>query len=151
MDDRILLGKRSSAFMGVLGLAMVLVVTISAFFLDRLPIIGAGTKYTAEFSEAAGIKKGNEVRIAGVKVGSVADVRLAGDRVLVDFRTQNAWIGNDTTAPSSDTAGFGLKFLRSLDQERTEMLLTTGLDFSAEVLDKHLASTNYRVELSLER
>jgi phospholipid/cholesterol/gamma-HCH transport system substrate-binding protein len=111
MDDRILLGKRSPAFMGVLGLAMVLLVTISAFFLDRLPIIGAGTKYTAEFSEAAGIKKGNEVRIAGIKVGSVADVRLAGDRVLVDFRTQNAWIGNDTTASIQIKTVLGQKYL----------------------------------------
>ncbi|WP_330250584.1 MCE family protein [Nocardia sp. NBC_00565] len=111
MDDRILLGKRSPAFMGVLGLAMVLLVTISAFFLDRLPIIGAGTKYTAEFSEAAGIKKGNEVRIAGVKVGAVSDVRLDGSKVLVDFRTQDAWIGNETTASIQIKTVLGQKYL----------------------------------------
>lgn len=111
MDDRNLLGKRSPAFMGVFGLAMVLLVTISAFFLDRLPIIGAGTKYTAEFSEAAGLKRGNEVRIAGVKVGQVSDVRLAGDRVLVDFRTQDAWVGNETTASIQIKTLLGQKYL----------------------------------------
>ncbi|MCP2320707.1 phospholipid/cholesterol/gamma-HCH transport system substrate-binding protein [Nocardia amikacinitolerans] len=111
MDDRILLGKRSPVFLGVLGLAMVVLVTMSAFALDRLPIIGAGTRYTAEFSEAAGLKKGNEVRIAGVKVGSVADVRLAGDRVVVEFRTKDAWIGNETTASIQIKTLLGQKYL----------------------------------------
>ncbi|MGV9820011.1 MCE family protein [Nocardia xishanensis] len=111
MDDRSLLGKRSPVFLGVLGLAMVVLVTMSAFSLDRLPIIGAGTKYSAEFSEAAGLKKGNEVRIAGVKVGSVSDVRLEGDRVIVDFRTQDAWIGNETTASIQIKTLLGQKYL----------------------------------------
>ncbi|MGY2031673.1 MCE family protein [Nocardia gipuzkoensis] len=111
MDDRSLLGKRSPAFLGALGIAMVLLVTVSAFYLDRLPIIGAGTKYTAEFSEAAGLKKGNEVRVAGVKVGSVSDVRLAGDRVLVDFRTKDTWIGDATTASIQIKTLLGQKYL----------------------------------------
>ncbi|MRH87062.1 MCE family protein [Nocardia sp. SYP-A9097] len=106
-----MLGKRSPAFMGGLGLVMVLLVTMSAFSLDKLPILGAGTKYTAEFSEAAGLKKGNEVRIAGVKVGQVQDVRLDGDKVLVDFRTQDAWIGNETTASIQIKTLLGQKYL----------------------------------------
>ncbi|UGT39193.1 MCE family protein [Nocardia yamanashiensis] len=111
MDDRIVLGKRSPAFMGGIGLLMVLLVTVSAFSLDKLPIIGAGTKYTAEFSEAAGLKKGNEVRIAGVKVGTVQDVSLDGDKVLVDFRTQDAWIGDETTASIQIKTLLGQKYL----------------------------------------
>ncbi|MEV6070487.1 MCE family protein [Nocardia sp. NPDC052001] len=111
MDDRVVLGKRSPAFMGGLGLVLVLLVTMSAFSLDKLPILGAGTKYTAEFSEAAGLKKGNEVRIAGVKVGQVQDVRLDGDKVLVDFRTQDAWIGNETTASIQIKTLLGQKYL----------------------------------------
>ncbi|MEU8896579.1 MCE family protein [Nocardia sp. NPDC048505] len=111
MDDRILLGKRSPAFLGGLGLFLILCATLSAFYLDRLPIIGAGTKYTAEFSEAAGLKKGNEVRIAGVKVGQVHDIRLDGDKVLVEFRTQNAWIGNQTTASIQIKTVLGQKVL----------------------------------------
>jgi len=111
MEDRVLLGKRSPAFMGGLGLFMVLLIALSAFFLDKLPIIGASTSYTAEFSEAAGLKKGNEVRIAGVKVGDVSDVRLDGDRVLVDFRTKDAWIGDATTASIQIKTLLGQKYL----------------------------------------
>ncbi|MGQ4596865.1 MCE family protein [Nocardia sp. R6R-6] len=111
MEDRFLLGGRSPAFLGVLGVAIVLLVTVSAFFLDRLPIIGAGTKYAAEFTEAAGLKKGNEVRVAGVKVGSVSDVRLEGNRVVVDFRTKDAWIGDETTASIQIKTLLGQKYL----------------------------------------
>ncbi|MFI5780416.1 MCE family protein [Nocardia sp. NPDC051570] len=111
MDDRLLLGKRSPAFMGGLGLFLVVLITAAAFSLDKLPIIGAGTKYTAEFSEAAGLKKGNEVRIAGVKVGDVSDVRLDGDRVLVDFRTKDAWVGDQTTASIQIKTLLGQKYL----------------------------------------
>ncbi|MEV6767738.1 MCE family protein [Nocardia sp. NPDC051030] len=111
MDDRVVLGKRSPAFMGGMGLIMVLLITMSAFSLDKLPLLGAGTKYTAEFSEAAGLKKGNEVRIAGVKVGAVQDVRLDGDKVLVDFRTQDAWVGDETTASIQIKTLLGQKYL----------------------------------------
>ncbi|MCC3317452.1 MCE family protein [Nocardia africana] len=111
MEDRVLFGRRSPAFMGGLGLFMVLLVALSAFFLDKLPIIGASTSYTAEFSEAAGLKKGNEVRVAGVKVGDVSDVRLDGDRVLVDFRTKDAWIGDATTASIQIKTLLGQKYL----------------------------------------
>jgi phospholipid/cholesterol/gamma-HCH transport system substrate-binding protein len=111
MDDHTLLGRRSPAFIGGLGLVLILLITMSVFFVDRLPIIGAGTRYTAEFSEAAGLKKGNEVRIAGVKVGSVSDVRLDGDRVLVDFRTRDAWIGDETTASIQIKTVLGQKYV----------------------------------------
>ncbi|MBF6333685.1 MCE family protein [Nocardia transvalensis] len=111
MEDRTLFGKRSPAFMGALGLFMVLLITVSAFSVDKLPLLGAGTKYTAEFSEAAGLKKGNEVRIAGVKVGDVSSVRLDGDRVLVDFRTKDAWIGDQTTASIQIKTLLGQKYL----------------------------------------
>ncbi|MGN2635734.1 MCE family protein [Nocardia takedensis] len=119
MDDRMLLGKRSPKFLGAMGLFLVLLVTVSAFFLDRLPIVSAGTKYTAEFSEAAGLKKGNEVRIAGVKVGAVADVTLDGDKVLVEFRTKDAWIGDQTTASIQIKTVLGQKYL-ALDPHGTE-------------------------------
>ncbi|WP_327142386.1 MULTISPECIES: MCE family protein [unclassified Nocardia] len=118
MDDRVVLGKRSPAFMGGLGLLLVLLVTVAAFGLDKLPILAAGTKYSAEFSEAAGLRKGDEVRIAGVKVGQVQDVGLEGDKVLVEFRTQDAWIGDETTASIQIKTLLGQKYL-ALDPKGT--------------------------------
>jgi phospholipid/cholesterol/gamma-HCH transport system substrate-binding protein len=82
---------------GVTGLVMALIGS-ATFFSDDLPVIGGGTTYKAEFREAAGIKPNDEVRVAGVKVGEVTDVRLAGDHVEVLFRVKDTWVGNRTTA-----------------------------------------------------
>lgn len=120
MDMRALQTRRGPVAAGALGLTLVLLTTMSAFFLDSLPIIGAGTKYTAEFSEAAGLKSGNEVRIAGVKVGQVTDVRLDGAKVLVDFRTRDAWVGDDTTASIQIKTLLGQKYL-ALDPRGTSV------------------------------
>ncbi|AMY21723.1 MULTISPECIES: MCE family protein [Nocardiaceae] len=113
--------RRSPATIGALGIAIILLATMSVFFLDRLPIIGAGSVYTAEFSEAAGLKPPNEVRIAGVKVGKVTDVRLDGDRVLVDFTVKDAWVGNESRAAIAIKTVLGQKYL-ALDPSGPETL-----------------------------
>ncbi|MGW0042757.1 MCE family protein [Rhodococcus sp. NPDC003348] len=103
--------RRSPATIGALGIVIVLLATISAFFLDDLPIIGAGATYRAEFSEAAGLKPDNEVRIAGVKVGKVTDVTLNGDKVDVAFKVKDAWVGDQTTASIQIKTILGQKYL----------------------------------------
>ncbi|MBY6413556.1 MCE family protein [Rhodococcus sp. BP-252] len=113
--------KRSPVVAGALGIMIVLLATVAVFFLDRLPILGAGSVYTAEFSEAAGLKPGNEVRIAGVKVGKVDSVDLAGDKVNVQFRVQDAWIGNNSSASIQIKTLLGQKYL-AIDPRGDEVL-----------------------------
>jgi phospholipid/cholesterol/gamma-HCH transport system substrate-binding protein len=112
--------RRSPAVLGALGLGFILLALVSVMALDRLPIIGAAMSYHAEFSEAAGLKPGNEVRIAGVKVGSVTGVKLAGNKVDVAFRVKDAWIGNETTASIQIKTVLGQKFL-ALDPQGTSV------------------------------
>src|SRR5205823_1910207 len=76
-----------------------------------LPIIGGGTTYSADFTEAAGLQAGNEVRIAGVKVGTVSSVALEGDHVRVDFKVKDAWVGNQSTADIKIKTLLGSKFV----------------------------------------
>ena len=59
-----------------------------AFRAQDLPVIGGGDTYYASFSEAGGLKANDEVRIAGVRVGKVEAVELAGDHVRVTFRVK---------------------------------------------------------------
>lgn len=113
--------RRSPAVSGALGILVVLLATLSAFFLDSLPIIGAGATYRAEFTEAAGLKPTNEVRIAGVKVGQVTDIELDGDRVLVSFKVKDAWLGDDTSASIQIKTILGQKYL-ALEPRGTEVL-----------------------------
>lgn len=113
--------KRHPAVVGALGIGFVVLIMLSVFALDSLPIIGAGTSYSAEFSEAAGLKPGNEVRIAGVKVGSISGVKLDGNKVVVSFRAKNAWIGDQTTASIQIKTLLGQKYL-ALDPEGSHTL-----------------------------
>ncbi|OJY52542.1 MCE family protein [Pseudonocardia sp. 73-21] len=98
--------------LAVAGIALILVITFVAFNITTL--FGGGTTYKAEFSEAAGLQAGDKVTIAGVEAGRVDSVKLDGNKVLVAFDVQNAWIGDATTASIEIRTLLGAKYL-SLD------------------------------------
>nr|WP_030239279.1 MCE family protein [Streptomyces sp. NRRL S-455] len=80
---------RNPVVVGAAGLTALALLTVAAFNADSLPVIGGGETYSAAFSEAGGLKPGDEVRIAGVKVGKVEDVDLDGDHVKVTFKVKD--------------------------------------------------------------
>jgi phospholipid/cholesterol/gamma-HCH transport system substrate-binding protein len=86
--------ERNPLPIGIAGLATVGLLGALAFNLQHF---SGGTTYSAAFSEAAGLKPGEEVRIAGVKVGKVDSVGLEGDHVKVKF-TSSRTFGTDTRA-----------------------------------------------------
>ncbi|PXY17140.1 ABC transporter substrate-binding protein [Prauserella sp. PE36] len=103
--------KRNPIPIAVVGIVLMVLGTVAALNSDDLPIIGGGTTYTAEFSEAAGLQSDDEVRIAGVKVGKVTDVELAGDRVRVSFKVKDAWLGDRTSAAIKIKTLLGQKYV----------------------------------------
>ncbi|MCL3819672.1 MCE family protein [Aeromicrobium wangtongii] len=78
--------ERNPVIIGLIGLALIAAVVLGAFRADRLPIIGGGDVYHAEFAEIGGLKPGNEVRVAGVSVGNVQKIALDGPKVRVTFK-----------------------------------------------------------------
>ncbi len=103
--------ERNPITIGIVGLTVIALALLAAFFSDDLPIVGGGTTYSAEFTEAAGLVPANEVRVAGVKVGKVTKVELDGDKVLVSFRVKDAWVGDRSTATIRIKTLLGQKFL----------------------------------------
>lgn len=82
-------------------IVVVWLVAIVALVLNINNLVGAlGQHYTAELSEAAGIKQGDPVMVSGLKVGRVSSVELGGEGVLVEFTITNSDIelGGETTA-----------------------------------------------------
>ena len=61
--------ERNPVVIGAVGLLTIALLMVAAFNVRDLPLIGDGDEYSAAFSEAGGLKSGDEVRIAGVKVG----------------------------------------------------------------------------------
>ena len=100
--------EQNKTVIGALGILTILAVLIGSFNIDK--IIG-GDEYKAEFTEAAGLRPNDEVRIAGVKVGKVLSVDLAGDRVQVTFRANDAELGNRSRADIRIKTVLGRKFL----------------------------------------
>ncbi|HWU07040.1 MAG TPA: MCE family protein [Streptomyces sp.] len=103
--------ERNPVTIGVIGLLVLALAGLAAYRADALPFIGGGTAYSADFTESAGLDAGDEVRIAGVKVGEVTGVSLDGAEVKVDFEVKDAWIGNASTVGIAVKTLLGEKYL----------------------------------------
>lgn len=64
--------------LGIFALVTLLATGLLAFTIGNVSF-GPRTSYTAVFSDATGLRSGDEVRIAGVRVGQVEDVSLTRD------------------------------------------------------------------------
>ena len=114
--------KRNPITIAVVAISVIAMGLVAAANADDLPLIGAGTTYSAQFEEAAGLKPGNEVRIAGIKVGKVADVELDEQNLVrVTFYVKDAWMGDQTRADIKLKSLLGQKFL-SLEPAGTKPL-----------------------------
>lgn len=106
--------SRNPTVIGAIGLVVIVTLLWAAFNAAKLPLIGGGTQYSAVFSEASGLVAGDEVRIAGVKVGAVTAVSLHGPTahtVKVSFRVKKAFIGDRTEAIIKIKTVLGRKYL----------------------------------------
>jgi phospholipid/cholesterol/gamma-HCH transport system substrate-binding protein len=104
--------ERNPVIIGAVSIAAIAALILVAFRAQDLPVIGGGETYYAAFSEAGGIKVNDEVRIAGVRVGKVEAVELAGDHVRVTFRVRaDAELGDETGAAIKVKTLLGAMFL----------------------------------------
>lgn len=111
--------KRNPMVSGVVAIVVMFLILGAVLFRDNLPLINGGTKYTADFSETAGLKTGDEVRVAGVRSGQVKDIKLDGDHVVVTFQVSGAWVGDKSVAAIKIKTILGQKFLE-LDPQGTQ-------------------------------
>ncbi len=103
--------ERNPTIIGAVGLLTILVLIVGAFKTDSLPIIGGGKVYSADFTEAAGLQKMDEVRVSGVKVGKVVGISLERDHVVVKMRLKGVKIGPLTKAAIRIKTVLGRKYV----------------------------------------
>ena len=96
------------AIFGLVGIVLSLVLV--ARWQD-LPLLSNNVEYRAEFTDASGLVAGEEVRIAGVKVGQVRRLSLDGSTVIVHFTIANTEIGDRTEAGIEVKTLLGQHFL----------------------------------------
>lgn len=131
--------SRNPMPIGAIGLVFLLVLLLAAFNAAKLPLIGGGTEYSAYFTESANLKSGDDVRIAGIKVGTVQDVTIDTKRNLVKatFTVKDGFIGNESTVDIKLKTLLGAKYLnvnslgskgQSADKTIPKRRTTTPLD-----------------------
>jgi phospholipid/cholesterol/gamma-HCH transport system substrate-binding protein len=103
--------SRNPTTIGAIGLVLILALLWAAFNASSLPLIGGGTSYSAYFTEDANLRPNDDVRIAGVNVGTVSSTTLEGNKVKVVFKVKNAFIGDASTAQIKLKTLLGAKYL----------------------------------------
>jgi phospholipid/cholesterol/gamma-HCH transport system substrate-binding protein len=110
--------KRGKAFsemdlgpIGLVGLVLTVVLLAGALNIGKVLSLLGQTTYTAELAEAGGIRSGDDVRIAGLKVGKVKDIELMDDRVQVTFGLEDVDLGDQTRVIVKSDNALGSKFL----------------------------------------
>lgn len=80
-----------------------------------------GTRYSAAFAEAGGLRSGNDVKISGFTVGRVTSVALEGLHVKVGFVVDSARLGAGTTAAIKTESALGTKYLALVPRGQGEL------------------------------
>jgi phospholipid/cholesterol/gamma-HCH transport system substrate-binding protein len=103
---------RNPVRIGIASILAMGLLMLAAFSFKKLPFIANTYTLTAEFADAAGLIRDNEVRVAGIKVGKVTNVELARDRVIVTLAiTKGTEITKESTAEISLKTILGTKFV----------------------------------------
>src|ERR1700743_1310244 len=81
---------------GVLAIALVFLVVGVGQSFSSLPVLFATASYYAQFSDSGGMSKGDKVRIVGMDVGTVQDLSIDGDHIVMKFTTGTHTIGTES-------------------------------------------------------
>ena len=84
---------------GFIGVVLIVLIIAIGLQPERLWSLATSIKYQALFAEAGGLTPGNDVKVSGMKVGSVSDVALSKGKALVTFSVDSGVrLGSQTTA-----------------------------------------------------
>ena len=107
---KITLEDRNKTTIGLVSLALITALLAGLVILTK---VGPGyRRYSAEFIQGAALLPKNPVTVAGIPVGTVTGMRLAGDHVVVDMKVQNnVPLGKDTQAEIMVTTILGSRYV----------------------------------------
>ncbi|MFF3574091.1 MULTISPECIES: MCE family protein [Nocardia] len=128
---------------GLIGILVVIALVVVAVGFDTISSwFGSSTTYSAYFGDTGGIVLGDKVFLAGVQVGTVKNIDIDGDKVLMKFDVDGPALGNDTQVAIKTLTVLGRKSLQitsrgnskqpadrpiPIERTRTPYLLTDAL------------------------
>ena len=102
---------RRQAMIGVIGVAVVAAIVVGSLEYDKLTSVATQrVQHSAYFADSNGIEPGASVQVSGYQVGSVTDVALDGNRVLITFEVEAGMpLGDRTEAAIKAKSLLGAK------------------------------------------
>jgi phospholipid/cholesterol/gamma-HCH transport system substrate-binding protein len=138
---------------GIISIIVLIGMVVLALNISKLPFT-SGRSYSAAFTEAAGLRSGDQVQIGGVAVGKVGSISLEGTHVKVAFRVTNSdvHLGRGTTASIQIATLLGNKYVAlapagtgSLPESTEIPISRTSSPYDVEPALQGLASTAGRI------
>lgn len=97
---------------GFIGFVLVVLIIVIGLRSQQLVSMATSIRYQALFAEAGGLTAGNDVRVSGVKLGTVSDVALSHGKALVTFTLDaKVRLGSRTTAHIKTGTVLGARML----------------------------------------
>jgi phospholipid/cholesterol/gamma-HCH transport system substrate-binding protein len=81
---------------GLMCIVIVLLVVAVGQSFTSVPILFAKPTYYGQFTNTAGLSKGDKVRMAGIDIGKVEDLTIDGDHILVKFSIGSGTINTES-------------------------------------------------------
>src|SRR6201996_9466990 len=111
---------------GLMGLIVTVMAVAVGQTLTSIPQIFAQPSYYGQFSDSGGLSKNDKVRIAGMDVGTVEDVKIDGDHVVMKFSTGTHTIGTESRLAIKTDTILGKKVLE-IEPRGTQRLRPGGV------------------------
>ena len=111
---------------GALAIAVVILVVGVGQSFSSVPMLFARASYYGQFSDSGGLSKNDKVRIAGMDVGTVEDVKIDGDHVVMKFSTGTHTIGTESRLAIRTDTILGKKVLE-IEPRGTQRLRPGGV------------------------
>lgn len=121
--------ERSPILVGGVCIGLLIVVIVGVLQYQRLPFFSGTRNFSAEFTEASGIRSGADVQVAGLRAGQVEDVALRGSTVVITFSVDdNIYLGDRTEAAIKTKTLLGSKFLELIPRGDGQLAGSIPLD-----------------------
>lgn len=111
MARRKSLRERNPVVLGIVGIFSAFLVIAASLNINTIRSVLGEQTYSAQFRDSGGARPGDDVRVDGVKVGSVRSVDLDGTHVKIEFRAGDVKLGDKTTVSVRSENALGSKYL----------------------------------------
>lgn len=103
--------ERNQVILGIVGIAVAVLMMLVSLNVDGIRSIFGEQTFSAQFTDAGGARPGDDVRVDGVKVGTVKGIKLDGTEVEITFRAGDVKLGDKTKVMVRSENALGSKYL----------------------------------------